>query len=82
MDRVAVFHGNPGSMGEGILKMSQKKDLDHEQLCCRCMLFLLWKYFYFQFFGLSSIFDLGYSMLSYGLAGVEVLEVAKLDFVV
>lgn len=62
--------------------MSRKKDLDHEQLCCRCMLFLLWKFSYFQFFCLGSIFDLGYSMLSSGLAEVEVLEVAKLDLVV
>ena len=62
--------------------MSQKKDLDHEQLCCRCMLFLLWKFSYFQFFCLGSIFYLGYSMLSSGLAEVEVLEVAKLDLVV
>lgn len=46
------------------------------------MLFLLWKFSYFQFFCLGSIFDLGYSMLSSGLAEVEVLEVAKLDLVV
>ena len=62
--------------------MSLRKDLVHVQLCCRCTLFLLWRFSYFHFFGLSSIFGLGYSMLSSGLAEVEVLEVAKLDLVV